>query len=386
MIGGSDYEWYRLVMTVILHANLIHILFNALALEFLGKSIERAVGAEVMFIFLMGSALIAGTVSSVLHPGVVLVGISGGLFGLLGAYLVMHLPNQRPMPPSACIPLESWVLLIVVNSILPILVAEIDWIAHLGGFLLGIFLAWFLLLRREHQHFRRGVRSATVVIAVFSVASLLAGLHRAVVCDSECTMDSALEIEELSPAIVNQIVWRKVIDPASSIRDLQRFRSQAERALMTDPENFHLRDTVGALRFRLGDEKGAQMAALNVFNQVARLWVEEGVHTEFWRGYVTQVYRYFKRERERVENQKPLQCEELLTSGRVVTGRQYLLAAEKGNDVVMWVYLNRDEAVSCPTETGTRWRLFSDAPYSGTKSGIELIRLDREVLSYPGPS
>ena len=108
-----------------------------------------------MFIFLMGSALIAGTVSSVLHPGVVLVGISGGLFGLLGAYLVMHLPNQRPMPPSACIPLKSWVLLIVVNSILPILVAEIL-IAHLGGFLLGIFSRGVFILRRERQNFPRG--------------------------------------------------------------------------------------------------------------------------------------------------------------------------------------------------------------------------------------
>ena len=118
---------------------------------------------------------------------------------------------------------------------------------------------------------------------------------------------------------------------------------------------------------------------------MGNLWLEEGVHTEFWRGYVTQVYRYFKKERERVASQKTLLCEELLTSRRVIPGRQYLLAAEKGNGVVMWVYLNRDEEVSCPSDTGTRWRLFSDAPYTGTKSGVELIQLDREVLRYPGP-
>ena len=140
IIGGSDYEWYRLVMTVILHANFVHILFNALALDFLGKSIERAVGGGIMFLVLMGSATIAGAVSSVMHPGVVLVGISGGLFGLLGGYLVMHLADQRSMPSSACIPLKSWVILIIVNSILPILVPEIDWIAHLGGFVVGLLL------------------------------------------------------------------------------------------------------------------------------------------------------------------------------------------------------------------------------------------------------
>ena len=61
----SEGEWYRLITSGFLHANLIHIGFNMLLLFFLGRLLEPALGTP-RFVFLYFASLLAGSFGALL--------------------------------------------------------------------------------------------------------------------------------------------------------------------------------------------------------------------------------------------------------------------------------------------------------------------------------
>ena len=79
-------EWWRLFACGWLHAGLLHFLLNAVGILSLGVGVERAFGLKRTALLYLVSSL-AGTLASALFlPGVLSVGASGGVFGLIGAY------------------------------------------------------------------------------------------------------------------------------------------------------------------------------------------------------------------------------------------------------------------------------------------------------------
>ncbi len=78
----AEGEWYRLVTSGFLHANVMHIAFNMLILFFLGRLLEPALGTP-RFLALYFASLLAGSLGALaLSPNALTLGASGAVFGL----------------------------------------------------------------------------------------------------------------------------------------------------------------------------------------------------------------------------------------------------------------------------------------------------------------
>ena len=91
-VGG---EWWRLFTSGFLHANILHVGFNALLLGLLGATLERRLGV-VRFAVLYLAALLAGSLGALLaSPRALTIGASGAVFGLMGAHLMASRAGGR---------------------------------------------------------------------------------------------------------------------------------------------------------------------------------------------------------------------------------------------------------------------------------------------------
>ena len=84
----SSGEWWRLVTSGFLHASVIHIGSNMLALFFIGRALEPALGSLRLGLIYFVS-LAAGSLGViVLEPDSLSIGASGAIFGLMGAFVM----------------------------------------------------------------------------------------------------------------------------------------------------------------------------------------------------------------------------------------------------------------------------------------------------------
>ena len=135
--GVAAGQYYRLLTAAFLHANLIHLVFNMLALAQLGPGLEQRLGRVRFLGLYLLSALGGSTLSFLISdPGALGVGASGAIYGLFGAYFVVERRlggDTRPI-----------VTLILVNLAISFAVPIIDWRAHLGGLVTGAAVAVLL--------------------------------------------------------------------------------------------------------------------------------------------------------------------------------------------------------------------------------------------------
>ena len=83
-------DWWRLVTAMFLHGFVLHIVFNMVALWYIGRPVEEYLGSLrfVLLYFVSGLAGSAGAL--VADPTGVTVGASGAIFGILGAMLILE--------------------------------------------------------------------------------------------------------------------------------------------------------------------------------------------------------------------------------------------------------------------------------------------------------
>ena len=90
--------WLAVLVSMFLHAGIAHILFNMWSMWIFGNNVEEAYGhlAFALFYVAAGVAATAGFV--ILEPDttVPLVGASGAIAGVMGAYLVLFPPAPDP--------------------------------------------------------------------------------------------------------------------------------------------------------------------------------------------------------------------------------------------------------------------------------------------------
>lgn len=132
--GVAEGEWWRLITAGFLHAGLMHLLFNCLALYTLGTPFEALYGRTRYAILLLIS-LLAGSYASITFnaENQVSVGASGAIFGLFGALLVVG----RRLGADT----RSTLTLLAINTAIAIAIPNIDWRAHLGGLTGGVVVA-----------------------------------------------------------------------------------------------------------------------------------------------------------------------------------------------------------------------------------------------------
>jgi membrane associated rhomboid family serine protease len=142
LVGGGD--WWRLITSAFLHASVIHIAFNMLALWWLGAPVEMALG-RVRFIGLYLVSGLAGAAGAlVADPNAVTVGASGAIFGLLGAGLILEWQATGSIA-------GNYLTLILINLAISFAVPGISIGGHLGG-LIGGILATLAFARFGRGH------------------------------------------------------------------------------------------------------------------------------------------------------------------------------------------------------------------------------------------
>jgi membrane associated rhomboid family serine protease len=153
-----DGEWWRLVTTLFLHANPLHLAMNGVALWIFGSAVENTMGRwQFLAVFFLAGML--GNFLSALHVRYdVAVGASGGIFGIVGAYAVAVYRLDGPMYTAVRKRLLLLLALMVAGDFsIGWLEPQVDNLAHVGGFFAGIALAAMLYRPRRvaHGHVRR---------------------------------------------------------------------------------------------------------------------------------------------------------------------------------------------------------------------------------------
>ncbi|HVP76166.1 MAG TPA: rhomboid family intramembrane serine protease [Gaiellaceae bacterium] len=158
--------WWRLITTAFLHASVIHIGFNMLALWWIGAPVEQYLG-RARYLALYFVAGLAGSAGALLQTPGVTVGASGAIFGILGAMLILEWQATGRLGGQA-------MTLIVINLAIGFAVPGISWGGHVGG-LIGGILATLTFARwgRGHAAYGRlglGGALGLVLIAAGSIA------------------------------------------------------------------------------------------------------------------------------------------------------------------------------------------------------------------------
>ncbi|MBT8154565.1 rhomboid family intramembrane serine protease [Epibacterium ulvae] len=134
----------------LLHADLWHLLGNMILLLLLGRRVVEEAGQAGLGLLLLGSVVAGGAAYGVLATSPQpMVGLSGGLFGLIGACQLWHgLDLYRAKAPLRRVILFTlW--LILLNFLFWVLQnGGLAWQAHLGGYLGGGLLALVLPMRQ----------------------------------------------------------------------------------------------------------------------------------------------------------------------------------------------------------------------------------------------
>ena len=148
--------WRGLFGHVLIHGDAGHLLSNMLALWAFGDAVERAMGSLRYLAFFVLCAVAGALVEGALTADRMapLVGASGAICGVMGAYLLLHPQAVLGMSPGPRVPASVVVGGFLAFNVLMTLMppapetglADVAWGAHLGGFAAGMALV--PLLRR----------------------------------------------------------------------------------------------------------------------------------------------------------------------------------------------------------------------------------------------
>jgi membrane associated rhomboid family serine protease len=146
-------EAYTLITYMFLHADLLHLASNMLFLWVFGDNVEDALGHGRYLVFYLVCGAVAGLTHAFMLPTskLPLIGASGAVAGVIGAYLILHPRVRVWVLAFRFIPLKisaAWVLGVwVVTQVAMALIKQSDqvgWWAHIGGVATGALLILFM--------------------------------------------------------------------------------------------------------------------------------------------------------------------------------------------------------------------------------------------------
>ena len=152
---------WSVVTYMFLHGDVMHLLFNMLALFFFGPRVEDRIFSRQFAILYFVSGITGALLSVLFSPGSPIIGASGGVFGVMLAF-AWFWPHERifiwgvlPVPARM---LVIFTTLFALWSGLGGVGGGIAHFAHLGGYL-GAFL-YLRWLDRKRRAFKREATSA----------------------------------------------------------------------------------------------------------------------------------------------------------------------------------------------------------------------------------
>ena len=197
---GCTIEWWRFVSSAFLHDNLSvsHVLFNSIAMLFIGRLVEQLYGRLV----LLGAFLITAIAGGLFWVGAsnlpftlpglqatLSIGASGGIAGLVGLLLMLGRIQGKSVPVGISHTVRNYaVTVIVLNVALTFLFNSsglINNYAHVGGLLTGAVLGAILpplpsiggrdlaVVQRGVLWLAIGVSAVALVFAAFNLSATI---------------------------------------------------------------------------------------------------------------------------------------------------------------------------------------------------------------------
>jgi len=163
--------WMTLISYQFLHGGWDHIIGNLLFLWVFADNVEDVMGHGRFLVFYLLCGVLAGLahVAADASSQAPLIGASGAISGVLGAYLVLH-PFARLMVLIVFVPivLPAWLLLIVWFGFQAISAwgdstGPVAWWAHIGGFVAGAALIYFFKRPEVPLFAREAPRRITLI-------------------------------------------------------------------------------------------------------------------------------------------------------------------------------------------------------------------------------
>jgi membrane associated rhomboid family serine protease len=152
----DERQWFTVLTHMFLHGGVLHLLGNVWFLWLFGGNVEDRLGPWRfgLFYLLAGIAAAVAQIASAPASTLPMVGASGAIAGVLGAYLILFpkafvwtlVPWIVPiLPVPAVIFLVGWFFLQAYNGVGalrsgPVAEGGVAWWAHAGGFAAGVVM------------------------------------------------------------------------------------------------------------------------------------------------------------------------------------------------------------------------------------------------------
>ncbi len=161
--------WYAPLTSMFMHGNWLHLLGNMWFLWIFGNNVEDVMGRGRFFLFylLCGLAAVAAQIAANPDSAVPMVGASGAIGGVMGAYTLLF-PRARIhtfvflffVDVPALFMLGYWFLLQLAGGAMTMDGGGVAFWAHVGGFLAGLLLVPVFRDRDLYAAHRRMARFA----------------------------------------------------------------------------------------------------------------------------------------------------------------------------------------------------------------------------------
>jgi membrane associated rhomboid family serine protease len=168
----DHFQFSRVLTSMFLHSGWMHVLGNMWFLWIFGDNIEDVLGHGKYLLFYLACGVAAGLAQVVINPGstVPMVGASGAIAGVMGAYMIKF-PHSRILSLIfivvffTTVELPAWIYLIywfVLNFFSGVGTlgssqasqGGVAFFAHIGGFVAGIVLVNLMGARQRYSRRR----------------------------------------------------------------------------------------------------------------------------------------------------------------------------------------------------------------------------------------
>jgi rhomboid protease GluP len=142
-------ESWRLVTPIFVHVGIWHFFINMYSLYILGPAVESFFGSARMLAFYL-IAGVGGVGLSLLLSAHGSAGASGAIFGLLGALVAFFFRHRKVFGRRGMLQFRNLIFVALLNLFVGLMPGIDSW-GHLGGFIAGIALSYFLGPELEPQ-------------------------------------------------------------------------------------------------------------------------------------------------------------------------------------------------------------------------------------------
>ncbi len=165
ILGNPSLAAIQFVTSMFVHANFAHLFGNMLVLVLFGLPFEERIGGRrFLAVYLLGGLIgAAAQVAATWGEPILLMGASGAIFAIIGAFAVSYPNTIVPVPVSVIVitffvRMKVWMGAILMGALQLLLMsffAGLDgtaYFAHLGGVAGGMLLGWTLVKGRAPAH------------------------------------------------------------------------------------------------------------------------------------------------------------------------------------------------------------------------------------------